>query len=982
MLRVYFVNRIIENNIEMKSKIKIVFVLIFLNSVHNLSAQNGNIRGAVIDDATGEYLPGVKVLVDGLNKGAHTDIDGKYDIEIAPGVYNLTISAMLFDTVHVTDVRVTESQVTVLNEVKLGEPVTEYTTVTVSASKQVNTELSVMTLKRKSLNMIDGISAASFRKTGDSDAASAMTRVPGVSLAGGKYVFIRGLGDRYNKTVVNGMDIPGLDPDRNTLQMDIFPTSIIDNMVVNKSFVADLGADFSGGIIDIALKAFPDKKSTSVSVSMGYNPNYHFNKDYLTYAGGKTDFLGFDDGTRDIPAENNIPFYANVIGNPNGETADRYKQILKNFNPNMAAIRQTSLMDYGLGFSIGDQKKLKKSSLGYNFMLSYNNSTEFYQEAEFGRYGLQGDPAMYEMEARELQKGEYGVNSVFLSAMAGVGLKTKFSKVTFNLLHLQNGESKAGIFDFQNSDQGAVFGGFQHNLEYSQRSLTNAQLIGKHTLSESSPWALEWKVSPTYSKIEDPDIRFTRYEDRVTFLSISTESGFPERIWRELQEVNLEGKANIAREFKLFGNKGEVKFGGGHIYKERDFNIRTFMINVRNLNDLTGNPDELFSEENLWPYNDNPAQGTTYEATFVPNNPNQFNSNINNSSAFISAEIQPTKKFKTVIGVRSEYYTQRYTGQDQLGMNVLNNDVVLQELGIFPSLNLVFAVNDKQNLRFSYGKTIARPSFKEMSYAEIADPLTGRTFIGGLFRDADDGADIVYWDGDLVSTDIHNLDLRWEIYPTNNQTISVSAFYKKFINPIEIIQFASQSGSFQPRNVGDGQVIGGELEIRLGLQWVAEKLKDFAFIANVTITDSRVELSKTEYDSRVMNAREGQTIETYRQMAGQAPCIINTGLAYNGGVNKFWKGLEVGLYYNMQGQTLQYAGIVDRPDIYTVPFHSLNFNTNKKFGKDDKMVVGIKITNLLNDKKEEVYKSFRAEDQYFSRLTIGTTYSVKFGLTF
>ncbi len=297
-------------------------------------------------------------------------------------------------------------------------------------------------------------------------------------------------------------------------------------------------------------------------------------------------------------------------------------------------------------------------------------------------------------------------------------------------------------------------------------------------------------------------------------------------------------------------------------------------------------------------------------------------------------------------------------------------------------MNLVYAVTDKQNLRFSYGKSIARPSFKEMSYAEIVDPLTGRTFIGGLFRDADDGAGIEYWDGKLKSTDIHNLDLRWEIYPTNDQTISVSAFYKKFINPIEIIQFASQAGAFQPRNVGDGQIIGGELEIRVGLQWISEKIKDFALITNVTVTDSRIELSKTEYESRVDNARDGQVIATYRKMAGQAPYIINSGIAYNGGLNGFWKGLEAGLYYNMQGQTLQYAGIVDRPDIYTVPFHSLNFNANKKFGKDNRMVLGLKISNLLNDKKEEVFKSFNANDQYFSSLTIGTTCSLKFAYSF
>ena len=958
-----------------------VVSLTLLMTTFQLVAQNGTIRGSVIEDATGGELPGVRVLIEGTRNGAITDLDGKFEITAAPGNYKLVFALLTFDTVYVEGVVVTSSEVTMLNPVKLGEAVKLVGEVVVSANRRTDTDLAVMTLKRRSPNMMDGISSASFRKIGDSDAASAMTRVPGVSLAGGKYVFIRGLGDRYNKTVLNGMDIPGLDPDRNTLQMDIFPTSIIENMMVSKSFVANLPADFAGGVIDISLKSFPDQKQANVSISGAFNPNYHFRSDYLSYEGGKTDFLGFDDGTREIPAVNNIPFYAQVIGNPEGAAATRYKEILGSFNPHMAAIRSKSGMDAGLSFSLGNQKKLEKGAIGYNFLFSYNNTTEFYREAEFGRYGLNADPSVNEMEARELQKGEYGVNNVFMSALAGIGYKTQFSKITLNILHLQNGESKAGIFNYDNSDQGAVFSGFQHNLEYSQRGLTNAQLIGKHSFKESV-WELEWKLSPTYSSIKDPDIRFTRYEDRTAFLSISTESGFPERIWRELQEYNLAGSADATRTFNLFGQKNEIKFGGGHIYKERDFNIRTFMINVRGLEDLTGNPDELFTEENLWPYNDDPSKGVTYEASFVPVNPNKFSSNISNSSGFVSTQLNPTKKLKAVIGLRAEYYTQRYTGQDQLGYNVLKNDVVLQELGLFPSTNFVFAVNDKQNIRFSYGKTIARPSFKELSYAEIADPLTGRTFIGGLFRDANDGAGIEYWDGDLKTTDIHNFDLRWEVYPTNDQTISVSAFYKKFINPIEIIQFASQAGAFQPRNVGDGQVIGGEIELRLSLKFISEKMKDYSFISNITVTDSRIELSKTEYDSRVENAREGQTIKSYRKMAGQSPYIVNLGFSYNGGENGFWKGLEAGLFYNMQGQTLLYAGIVDRPDIYTVPFHSLNFNLNKKFGKDQRMNVGLKITNLLNDKKEEVYKSYKAEDQYFSRLSIGTTTSLKFGFNF
>ena len=962
----------------MRFKSLTLTLVLFLVSA-TLLGQNGNIRGGVLDANTGEFIPGVKVKVENQKKGAYSDIDGRFDIAITPGTYNLVITYISYDTIRIKDVGVTADEVTVLDDILLGESkVKDFEDVTITATRKTNTDIAVLSLKKKSSNMIDGVSAASIRKSGDSDAAAAMKRVPGVSLAGGKYVYIRGLGDRYNKTVLNGMSIPGLDPDRNTIQMDIFPTSVIDNLIVNKSFVASLPADFTGGIIDIKLKSFPTKKIRSFSIGTGYNPNYHLRNDYLSYEGGKMDFLGFDDGTRDIPAANNIPFFSEVVGDPDGRKAQRYKQVLGNFNPNLAAMRSSSLMDLSLGGSVGNQYKLKNYRLGYNVVLSYSNSTSYFEDAEYGRYGLSADPTVYEMDVRERQTGDYGVNNVLASAMAGIALKSNTAKYTLNVTHIQNGESKAGIFDYYNGDQGAIFEGFQHNLEYSQRSLTSAQLIGAYDFQESG-WSWDWGIAPSFSSIEDPDVRFTRYEQKANSLAISSESGFPERIWRDLQERNLTGKLNASKKFDLWEREADVKFGSAFTYKDRDFNIRSFLLNVRNL-DLEGNPDELFEQDNLWGNTGSVTTGTTYEVSFLPNNPNAFNANVTNMAGYVSTQISPIQNLKAIIGVRTEYYTQRYTGQDQLGVNVLNNDKVLEQLGIFPSANLVYAVNENQNIRLAYGKTVARPSFKELSYAEIFDPLTGRTFIGGLFRDADDGQGIVYWDGQLTSTDIHNFDARWEMFPTPSQVISVSGFYKKFINPIEIVQFATQAGAFQPRNVGDGEVIGGEIEIRQSLNFIAKPLQNFSLAVNFTMTESRIELSRTEYESRVANAREGQTVETYRDMAGQAPYIINGGFMFNGAEKGFFESLEASLFYNMQGQTLQYTGIVDRPDIYTVPFHSLNFNASKKFGADDKMKVGLKVSNLLNDKRESVFKSYGAEDQYFQSLGIGTTVSLKFSM--
>jgi len=704
---------------------------------------------------------------------------------------------------------------------------------------------------------------------------------------------------------------------------------------------------------------------------MGYNPGFHLIDEYIKYDGGKTDFLGFDDGTREIPTTTNIPFFSEVVGDPDGEKGQRYREILQAFNPDLAAYRTNSFMDYKIGTSLGNQVPGEKITLGYSFSLSYKNNTEFYKDAEYGRYGLSGNPDIMEMDTREFQLGDYGVNNVLLSGMAGFAVKTTKSKLRLNAIHLQNGESRGGIFDFEGSDQGSIFSGFQHNLDYSERSLTNILVSGEHNLNDSK-WEIVWKLSPTLAKMNDPDIRFTRYVVSDGNYVIGTESGFPERIWRELEETNLAGLFHATRNFEWNQRDGKLNFGGAYTYKERDFNIRSFALNIRNV-PLTGDPNEILREENLWPLNGSISRGTGFEARFVPVNPNQFNANTNLAAGYVSAEISPLNKLKAIFGLRLEQYTQRYTGQDQLGTNVLDNDLVLDELGLFPAMNLIYSLREKMNLRLSFSKTIARPSFKELSYAEIFDPITGRTFVGGLFRDANDLAGIEYWDGNLTSTDIYNFDLRWELFHNYGQTLSAGVFYKIFQDPIEIVQYATQTGAFQPRNVGDGTVMGAEVEVRQSLDIITESLSNLSIAGNVTVTDSKIKLSETEYESRLDNARTGQEVSEYRKMAGQSPIIINFGFIYDGGNSGFWESFEAGLFYNVQSRTLQYVGIVDRPDIYLEPFHSLNLTLNKSFGVEDKWRIGLKASNILNDNKESIYMSYMAADQYFSRLSPGTT---------
>lgn len=963
-----------SNNLFMKRTITILSIIVSQLIAGFAFAQKGTIRGAIFEEGSGEPLYGVSILVKETSTGTITDFDGKFEIQVEPGSYTLQISYISYTTVELTGVEIKAGGTIVLNDILMAEEASELETVTISASAIRTTESALMSVKRNAANLLDGISASTFRQIGDGDAASAVKRVTGVSIEGGKYIYVRGLGDRYTKTVVNGMDVPGLDPDRNSIQMDIFPTNVIDNIIVSKSFTADLPADFTGGVVDIETKDFPEEKSMRLSLSGGINPSMHFNSNYVKYDGGNTDWLGFDDGTRANPTAGiiNIPQYGEVVGNPNSPRGQEYQSILGNFNKTLGGYRANSLMDMGISFSLGNQIARTKATWGYNLALTYKNETEFFQDAEFNLYGKPSESNVVELEPLERQKGDYGTNNVLLGGIAGVALKTQNSKFRLNFMQLQNGESKAGVFDFVGSNLGANFEAKQYNLEYSERSLTNLLLGGEHFLA-GGKWNVNWKLSPTISKMNDPDIRFTRFREPTN--TISTEVGLPERIWRTLDEQNTVGKLDLTNQYKVFGRDAKLKFGGTYVYKIRDFDIQNFQFPSGN-STFTGDPNAILDEENL--FSESNRNGVRYNPSFIPINPNSYSSNVNSVGAYLSTEINPVDKLKAIIGVRMENYVQKYTGSNQNGTIVLNDDTVLDETDFFPTVNLIYSLNEKQNFRFSASRTIARPSFKELSYAEILDPITGRTFIGGLFQEVTNGGSEVIWDGNLTPTRINNLDLRWEMFQERGQMFSVSAFYKSFDRPIEIVQFLSDAGSFQPRNVGDGQLIGLELEFRKNLQFLSGSLENFTWNTNVTITESTIEMSESEFRSRQLSAREGETVDNIRNMAGQAPYIVNTGLAYQ----SFVTGWEAGIFYNVQGPTLNFVGFGNQTDNYTVPFHSLNLNVNKTFGADERIQAGFGIQNILNDKRELVFQSHEAQDQIFTSLAPGTRMTFRVAFSF
>lgn len=938
---------------------KLLLVAIASMFIQFAFGQQGTVRGKIMDGEFNDVLPFANVSVSGTTVGTTTDFDGDYTLDLNEGTYTLLFSFVGYSSQQVTEVVIEEGKTTEVN-ITLHASSAVLDEVVVTTTVRKNTEASVLNLQKNSVTLMDGLSLESIKKTGASDIASAIKSVPGVSVQDGKYVYVRGLGDRYTKSILNGMDIPGLDPDKNTVQMDIFPTNILENVIVLKSASADLPADFTGGVVNIVTKDFPTQKQLSFSASLGYNPSMHFNENYLSYQGGATDFLGFDDGTRDLP----FPENANIPSPSDSRNNSILDDYTRSIESNMAAERQTSMPDFSLGFSYGNQFNVGDDNvLGVIASLDFKNSTEFYEGFENGVYQKSAESDQYELRFDRRQRGDLGLNNVLASALAGLSYKTGRSKYKLNLLHIQNGEKRAALFN-QRTEISNAIDVKKDNLEYTQRSVSNVLLSGKHT-SEDATFTTEWSLSPTFSSVQDKDVRLTTFIINPDGYSISSDAGFPIRLWRDLKEINAVGKIDFTKNYTLFDNKSVFKFGGLYSYKQRDYSIHNYDIAFYNFStsSLEGDPNAILRPENIWNTDNN--SGSYLRGNFQP--ANTFDSNQNTAAAYVSNEFKVTDKFRAILGLRAEYFTTYFTGQNNTGTENYDDVKTIDELDFFPSANFIYEFKENQNFRLSYSRTTARPSFRELSVVQIPDLLTGIMFLGNL---------------DLKPTYIDNFDFRFEIFGDAAQMFAISSFYKRFKDPIEIVAYdITAPNQFTPRNSPSAEVIGVEVEARKNFGFISEGLSDLSLNLNVSVIDSKIDMAKgedQEYDSRKIFARDGEVIEDTRNLQGQSPFLVNTGLNYN---NREL-GLETGVFYNVQGKTLEVVGFGQNPDVYTQPFNSLNFNISKTFGKEQNSKISFKLSNILNDKKESWYESYGAASQNFSYRDLGTSFSLGYSLSF
>ena len=923
-------------------------------------AQSGIITGTVNDGEYNDILPFANVIIKDSQRGALSDFEGKYSLELKPGIYTVQFSFVGYQTLEINEVIVKNGE-TIIVDVTLKASTAKLDEVIITTSLKRNTEASILYLQRNSVKLMDGLSLESIKNSGASDIASAVKNIPGVSVQRGKYVYVRGLGDRYTKTSLNGVDVPGLNPDRNTLQLDLFPSSILENVIVSKSSTADQGADFTGGAINIVTKDIPNKEGYSASLGLGYNSDFHFNKNYLTYKGSKTDFLGFDNGLRDnpIPSQQYIP-----LPQENGEVVEI---LTKRFTKNLAARRETSFMDYNFSFTAGNQFDVGNNKLGYVAAISYRNETQYFSQYIDGQvFRKNVNPTIYELNTDRTQQGEGGTNNVLISGIAGLSFKTEKSKYKFNILHIQNGESKASIFNQQNRIQNSNQIK-KDNLIYTQRSITNLLLNGKHSIDQESNWTLDWKLSPSLALVYDKDFRVTPFKvsiDELTGIETYTiepsESGLPTRIYRDLNEGNIVSNIDIINKHTFLGKEAKLKLGVGYAYKTRNFVVERFSFPLLNIvsDFANGDPDQILADQNIYDASINSGVFVRRDSGIS----DTYDSQMSIASAYASEEFKITDWFQAVVGLRFEKFQLVYTGERQDGTK-LNKATILDKSDFFPSTNLIFDLNEEgsQKIRTSYARTTARPSFKEASLAEIFDPINNTFFIGNI---------------NIQPTYINNFDLRYEKYGENGDFYAISGFYKSFKDPIELSFIRSATGQFTPLNLGDAIVYGTEIEIRKNLGFIPG-LEKFRINTNLSLINSQQEFSDDEKANREDNLRSGEVLDDTRPLQGQSPYLVNFGIDYTND-----NGWNAGLFYNVQGKTLQIVGSGDIPDVYTLPFNNLLFNASKTFGKNKNATISLKFENLLNSNIESVYESYKAEDQIYSKWNPGQKISISYNVKF
>lgn len=945
-------------------KVIVLMALLFAAIVQAQNAGRGVISGKVVDAESGAGLFGSNVYMVGTQMGAATDMHGAFRINHVPeGTYTLRVSYMGYKTVNVTDVKVTADNVTSLNISLIIEAV-QGETVVITAKAIRNTDAVLLKDRQKSASVSDAVSAEAISRAGGASAADAMKQVTGASVVDGKYIFVRGLGDRYTSTQLNGAEMPSTNPYKRAASVDIIPSNLLDNIVTVKSFTPDKPGNFSGGTVDIRTKDFPEHLTLSFSTSTSFNPQTHLKSNAaLLYDRGGKDWLGFDDGSREIPAllsDSDVQIPINSEAGQDAVKAAQLDALTKSFNRQMTPEAFTFPLNSSYAFSIGNQFQLAGRPLGYMASLSYARSFSNYANGTRANWGLGGhvdqvDALFVDYDLKDHKSSD----EVSLGGMLKLSYKlTPGHIVSVNALYNRSGESFAryleGLYPYETGDNL-----YQSNvIGYVERAMRSLQARGEHQIKVGVPSTLNWQASYSDSKQDEPDNRFftTTYDPDSEIYNIKL-GHTPTRYWRNLDEDRAELTVDYTVPFTQWSGKvAELKAGGLYARKNRNYAQRKFVYQAPSAYDYDGDPEAFFSDENLGVVDTlhftlpDGSLYTRYDFGLFIQEPvdwvAQYSGEQHIGACYLMLDLPVSRRLRFIGGVRLETTRMEVATADPL-----QPAVTLDEKDFLPSANAVYTLGASMNLRAAYGRTLALPTFRE------AVPYKSYEFMGGFEYKGNP---------ELERTLIDNFDLRWEYFPQAGEIFAVSGFYKHFTQPIEQKIFTQAEKVITWQNVDEARVMGLEIEMRKRLGALAERLRDFSLGANLTLVHSTVDIAADELALiRTMNPYR----DASRPMAGQSPYLLNVNLSYD----NLPAGISASLYYNVFGERLAFTTEGGAPDVYERPFHLLNANLSfKPLGY---LEVKLSAKNLLDAKVQKTLE-FEGRAYDFSRFQRGRTYGV------
>lgn len=834
---------------------------------------SAGIEGLVRDAVTGETLIEAPVIVLGNGRRVMSDVEGRFAIDLPPGTYSLRSHYDLYDPLRLDGVVVRPGECTEI-QIELV-PSSDGEEIVIEVRAERASEESQLRARRESAAVQDSIGAEEMSRAPDSSASDAVRRTVGIVIRD-DYVYVRGLGGRYVLTTLNGVALPNTDPDVPGVQLDLFPSGILDALTIRKTFTPEVPGDWAGGLVDVSTRSFPTRFQLRLGIGFGVNSSTSFQRT-LGYRGGATDFLGFDDGTRGLPEGAR----AARVSDLGSEERDSLALAFPN---RWGLAHRTAWPNLSLSFSMGDTLNVGGRRVGYLAMVGYRYSERPIPDL-IQSLRLEGEGESQRVTLRESLRQEGVELQTQLSALVTSTVEVeRHHDITLTGLFTQNAEDFTGRLTGRSETVG--FDIDARRQSWLERTLLYGQLLGQHADLPIGA-RLDWQLNASYGERNTPDLRDLLYVvmgDRRTWAPGPT-SGT--RFYSDLADITYGGGANLLIPFDVL----DIRLGGLIRQTVRALEVRRFGWGTRPGSDASGTmlpPDQLFSSDFI---------NTYTRLRELTRDDDSYDATQSMVAGYLSTEWRPFQIWRIIAGARIEGFRQVVESAPPLADNSASLPLGTRrtDVDVLPSVGTALELVPDMFVRASYGGTVARPQVRELAPFVFVDFVRRRTITGNP---------------NLERTYIHNLDLRWEWFPSPSEVLAISAFAKIFENPIEQT-VVSSGGDLSFQNVESAENYGIEVEGRVHGGHLVPGLEWLTLGANVSFVYSRALLSEEQ-------RRQATSVE--RPLAGQPPYIVNVQL----GIAPPDTHLTFGVYYNVFGPRLEDVGRLGLPDTYLEPFHSVD----------------------------------------------------------